>query len=279
VLQLGAEIFLTTTAPAETMFDGDDSIALNQGFGAESSLRLTTVGAPGELSLGIGDDFVLVRQGRLIGELRMGAGVDVVTQSGGAMDRVSGDGGNDRFLISGGTIGAEIDNGGLFGDAGNDSITVTGGTVFGQISGGDGTDTISFGVAPDEGLEGGAGDGGPVEQVPLVGIFGGGGNDTLTIGSGGVEGGVGGDAGNDTITMTGGTVGALPSEGEAGFGEVHGNEDDDTVRVSGGSVGFGVFGDAGVDGITISGEAEVGSPRATACSATPATTASRSRAA
>jgi hypothetical protein len=197
-----------------------------------------------------------------------GSGNDIVTISGdGAVigstaepDAIGLEGGDDRFTMTGGTVGAAVSGGNgndrltvaggtisgfLAGNAGDDIIGISGGTITGLVLGEDGIDTITVeGGALTAGARGGLGDdvfnfsGGTAAA-----IFGDGDNDTITI-SGGEIGLVSGGDGEDAVTISG--TASIQ-------GDVAVDDGDDQFTMTGGSVAASVFGAAGEDAFHVSG--------------------------
>ena len=207
------------------------------------------------------------------------AGNDIFTIKGGSNNKIYGGKGNDKITVTGGSnlIDAGVGNdkiiinggknrykreetyddtkktyvtkgyaGGIFGGSGNDTITVNGGINY--INAGVGDDVINVNGGNHEPS---STDDGKKYTEYLAGIFGGNGNDTITVkdvSNSEICGGVGpyiqkGEVrdkdGNDTITVTGGSNNGI-----------YGGNGNDTITVNGGSTNY-ISGAGGNDTITV----------------------------
>ena len=234
--------------------DGDDSLTndgtlfggVSMGGGKDTLVNSgTIIGLDGvAIDMGAGDDKVTLLPGsKIYGEIRLGAGDDVLTAAG-VDDDLNIDAGEGNDSVTGGR-GDDLIRGG----AGDD--TLDGGAGDDVLNGGDGQDRL-IGGAGDDVLAGGAGDdtlqGGEGNDT----LLGGTGNDTLEGGDGNdtLDGGEGSDvldggAGKDLIRAGGGDTarggdgddvieiytetGAPPS--------VDGGAGDDTIKLLGSGTG------------------------------------------
>ncbi|WP_139044116.1 autotransporter [Allomesorhizobium alhagi] len=224
---------------------GDDAFTMNDGIVGAAE-------APVSVFLGTGNDRFTIDGGTIYGsifgeegndtfdvggtgtineQIYGGAGNDVVTVSGeGAVigstaepDAIGLEGGDDRFTMTGGTVGAAVSGG-----DGNDRLTVAGGTIAGFLAGNSGDDIIRI-------------SGGTITGF----VLGEDGIDTITVEGGTLTAGARGGLGNDVFNFSGGTAAAI-----------YGDGDDDTVTISGGDIGL-VSGGDGNDAISIGGVAAV----------------------
>ncbi len=247
------------TMSAGTIGDAAAPLDLNLGDGDN---RFTSTGGTinGWLVSGDGADTLSIGGTTVInGPVFTNGGNDDVTVGGNASiagddgeDSVDLGDGDDRFLMTGGSLGN-----GLSGGAGNDTLTIQGGTIATYVNLGAGNDAIV--------VSGGASIGGD--------ILGDSGDDTITIDGGNVAGYVSGNDGNDTVIMLGGAIGVaaaptgidlgagadtLRMSGGTVFGPVYGMGGGNTFEISGGTIDGSLFAGSQNDTVTVSGTARIG---------------------
>jgi Ca2+-binding RTX toxin-like protein/nitrogen fixation protein FixH len=243
------------------MGEGNDRFDTDQGdhtvIGGPGNDSLTTYAGKKDVDMGEGDDYVGLNDGSYATRALMGAGDDEFNGASSTKpgpDTVDGGPGNDHLDTSAGndTITDLEGNNTVYAGLGDDTITTGPGSD--ESRGDDGNDTLTDAGNNGEGRVGW----GPDQRM-----WGGAGNDTITVnGSTPVEDNVTGDEGNDVIRAGNGPQsiqggeGADDIDGGAGADRINGGNGDDTVRggdgddtVQGGDGTNVLFGGTGADRI------------------------------
>ena len=168
---------------------------------------------------GFGNDLITVTGGTIHGNIQGNSGDDHIIMTGGIVDRsVLGNSGSNVIQISGGTVsgwvigGDDLDQitingtaqtGAIFGNSGNDIIEVGGNAIVQTIQG-------DLGALSDTGNDIITVRDNATVNVSVPGawaIGGSGGDDTITILGGTLNGSIRPDSGTNTVLITGGTIG------------------------------------------------------------------------
>jgi outer membrane autotransporter protein len=226
---------LPTITPGFDTAGGDDVVTVVDG----------TITGPAELVLGEGADTLNVTGGLIGTSVQFDAGADTLAQGGGMIvgpaffgageDTATVTGGqfasffmgseNDSVVLRGASLGNAVS-----GESGDDEFLVQEQARVGAISGGEGNDDVRLEDGETGIVDGEAGDdtivvidGTPNAPEAIAGaILGGVGNDSITVHAGRVSLSILGGADNDVIALLGGRV-----------GEVDGQSQDDTITVDG----------------------------------------------
>jgi len=262
----GADLITIGKAGATTRVT-DVQIAGNQGNDTISFGSGVRTVYESFVGLGQGNDSIYIGSGSTLTRTDVfgGKGKDTIDLTGviGATNTINGGNGADKLVIGTGALtDAKIGAG-----KGTDSIFFeTGAVITGSVAGGGLNDTISFagGIAGAVKIYGdangvtteGTGTGGAADGADLIGsttseagsasIYGGGGNDTITInsGTGGIWGGAGADsivlnsAGNTDLTVNGGAGADVlrvntGADTIAGSATLNGGAGNDTIEYAG----------------------------------------------
>lgn len=197
--------------------DGNDTINVTITGGSASAVSSLLQGAAG-------NDNITVQSVVSNSTLRGGQGTDTLTVSNAVSSVINGNKGGDTIRINGGTY----DSSNIYGGADNDNFTITANTVVtsGTINGNKGNDVIV-----DDGVG--------ISSLVNATVFGGQGQDTITLNGGGTDLFISGDLGNDGLTSG------------AGADTVLGGAGVDTIVVGAGN--DSVVGGGGADTITLAG--------------------------
>jgi Ca2+-binding RTX toxin-like protein len=196
---------------------GNDIITVSITNGSASAVNSLIQGAAG-------NDTILVQNVVSSSTMRGGAGADTLTVSNAVSSVINGNKGGDTIRINGGTYNQSN----VYGGADNDSMTITASTILsnGTINGNKGNDTI---------VDYGTG----ITSLSAATVFGGAGQDVITLNGGGTGLFISGDLGNDQLTSG------------AGADTVLGGAGVDTIVVGAGN--DSVVGGGGADTITLAG--------------------------
>ncbi len=266
--------------------------------GSFSDSLFMSGGLIGSIDTGTGDDLTEITGGVVTGAVNQGAGVDDFIMSGGQIDSLNQGGDLDFAYISGGVItglffagdyvefsdgtigevnleaggntlimwgGATI-VGNLNSESGIDTYNLFGGTIGGTITTGSNDDVMVIGGVPSQ-----------FNGIPIVAPFGAttiagsvimeGGNDSLTMLAGAINGSIfmdggpgnnnalAGDGFNDTVMLLGGTVAGSVFTDSAADNHI-GN---DVVVIDGAVVAGSIDSDGGDDSITLNSGSVLGS--------------------
>ncbi|MEB3293397.1 MAG: filamentous hemagglutinin N-terminal domain-containing protein [Synechococcales bacterium] len=248
--------------------EGDDLIQISTVFDTSSGFRVSNVelldgrngndlfnmstGTVTEIKGGEGDDRLIISNGTL-GSFRGENGNDRLEQSGGIVGTMEGGNGDDHFTISGGTLTM------LNGDEGSDEVNQSGGAVT-TINAGNGNDRLTISGGNLAILNAGNGNDEINQNGGAIGAVNSGeGDDRLTASAGTITTANTGN-GDDVINQSGGTIGTV----NAGNGNdrvtltggtlttLNGESGNDEVNLNGGTIATFNGGD-GNDGVNLVG--------------------------
>lgn len=204
---------------------GNDTINVSITNGSASAVNSLLQGAAG-------NDTITVQNVVSSSTMRGGAGADTLTVTNAVSGVINGNKGADTIRVNGGTY----DSSNIYGGADNDTMTITANTILtnGTINGNKGDDTIV-----DDGVG--------LTTMGSSTVFGGAGQDIITLNGGGTGLFISGDLGNDQLTSGAGADTVLGGAGVdtitvgAGNDSVEGGGGADTITLNGGTnrVNFG----------------------------------------